>query len=274
MDGGMGRAKVAKRVVVVGGGPAGARAALYASERGHQVTLLEKERELGGQLRYIAQEAHKEDVASYLSWLRRQVERSDIEVRLATEATLDLVRSIDADALIIAVGAHPVIPPIPGCQETQVIGFHEAIERSGKLGARVMVIGGGTIGAEIALEEAERGSEVTLVESLDTIARTGNMLYRIALRQMLERHEDNLHVRTSTQCLSLEDGKAVLQPREGSALEVPFDTAIIACGVRSNSDVVESLFGSAPECFVIGDANKPRQIMDATYDAWAIGANL
>lgn len=275
MDGQMGRAEERKRVVVVGGGPAGARAALYASERGHEVILLEKAHELGGQLRWIAREAHKEDIARYLTWLRTQVGKSDVDVRLGVEATRGLVEGLEPDALIIAVGASPVTPPIPGHEEERVIGFHEAIERSGELGDRIVIVGGGTIGAELALEEAElAGRDVTLVEGLDTIARTGNMLYRIALRQMFERHESNLHVHLKTRCLSLEGGVARIETPEGRVREVPFDTGIIACGMRANAALAEELFGAAPQSFIIGDANKCRQIIDATYDAWAVAANL
>lgn len=275
LDGQMGRAEVAKRVVVVGGGPAGMRAALYAEERGHEVTLLEKEGELGGQLRWIARESHKEDVARYLEWLRTQASKSSVDVRLGWEATPELVRSLEPDALIVAVGGTPVAPPIPGRDEPNVIGFHEAIERAEGLGERIVIVGGGTIGAELALEEAElAGRDVTLVEGLDKIARTGNMLYRIALRQMFERHGESLHVSLKTKCLSLKGGVARLEGEDGEVREVPFDTAVIACGMRPRSDLAESLFGIAPQSFVIGDANKCRQIIDATYDAWAVAANL
>lgn len=274
MDGEMGVAASPQRVAVIGGGPAGVRAALYAAERGHTVVLFEKETELGGQLRYIAQEAHKEDIARYLVWLRRQVEHSDVEVRLGTAATAEDVRAWGADAVIIAVGGEPVTPPIPGADDAQVIGFHEAIEHTHDIGRRVLVVGGGTIGAELGLELAELGREVTIVEGGDTIARTGNMLYRIALRQNFEAHVDSLHVRKQTKCLSLEGGVAQLETPEGEQVELPFDTAVIACGMRARSAEAEALFGSARRSFVIGDANKPRQIVDATYDAWAAAANL
>lgn len=268
-------ALVSKKVVVVGGGPAGMRAALYAAQRGHEVVLLEKEAELGGQLRYIAQEAHKEDIARYLTWLRTQVAKSSVDVRLGCEATRELVEAEQADALIIAVGGSPVTPPIAGVGEPQVIGFHEAIERAEELGRRLVVVGGGTIGAELALELAELdGRDVTLVEGGPTIARTGNMLYREALRQMLEKNAAQLHVLTNTVVQSLEGGIARLSSAEGEALEVAFDTAVIACGVRPNGALAEELYGAAPQSFIIGDANKVRQIMDATLDAWTVATHL
>lgn len=268
------KAELAKRVLVVGGGPAGIKAALTAHARGHEVTLIEQTDALGGQLRYIAQEAHKEDVARYLTYLRTQVEKAGFEVRLGCTATPSLVEEIAPDALIVAVGARPLTPPIPGIDDPRVYGFHKAIEHIHDLGQRVVVVGGGTIGAEIALELAEMpNKDVTLVGSSDEIAEQGNMLYRIALRQMFEKHPNNLHVMTKTRCNSLEGGTArVASP--GGETQIPFDTAIVATGVRARADVAEELFGLAPQSFVIGDCVRPRKIMDATFEGFSVAANL
>lgn len=268
-------AEKAKRVLVVGGGPAGMKAALTASERGHRVTLIEKEQELGGQLRYIAQETHKEDVARLLAYLRMQIAKSDVEVILATRATSETVCEMSADAVIIAVGSKPFELDIPGSESENVLGFHEAIERAHELGERVVVIGGGTIGAEIALELAEMpGKDVTLVVSRDKVAAQGNRLYRVALRQMYEKYGDTLHVLKNARCTSVEEGIAHITFRAGGEKEIPFDTAVLATGVRANSSVAEGLFGLAPQSFMVGDCVRPRKIMEAIFEGYSVAANL
>lgn len=267
-------AREPKDVLVVGAGPAGIKAALTAAERGHRVMLADRADEVGGQLRLIAQEDNKEDIARYLSYLQSQVAKADIELRSNLEVTPELVRSINPDALIIAVGASPVTPRIPGFDGPNVVGFSEAIERSGQLGGRVSIIGAGTIGAEIALEEAERGADVTLIEAGDTVARTGNMLYRIALRQRMDARAERLHVLMEASCSKIGENELEVVLKDGGKQTVPFDSCVMAVGVRSNSDTVEALFGLAPQCFVVGDCKRPRIIKDAVYEGYAVAAAL
>lgn len=149
-----------------------------------------------GQLHSIAQEAHREDVARCLQYVRIQTDKSEVEVRLSTETTPDLVKEIAPDTLIVAVvGSRPVVPPIAGSDSERVLGFHATIGHIHELGRNVMIVGAGTIGAELALELAETPDKnVTLIGSSDTVAEQGNMLYRIALRQAFERDADRLIV--------------------------------------------------------------------------------
>lgn len=264
-----------KKVVVIGAGPAGCKAALTAQARGHQVILLEKETYLGGALHYIAMEHYKEDVKRYLEYLEIQLKKSQVEVRLGCEATPQLVRELAPDALIIGVGASPVTPPIPGLEDPRVIGFHQAITQEDSLGQRVVVIGGGTIGAEIALEQAElKGRQVTVVEMGDKIAAQGNRLYRIALRQKMDSCPERLVRMTNTRCLGITPQGVEVQDSQGQAMVLPADTVVVATGVRANTQLAESFFGLAPQSFMVGDCVKARKIMEATYEGYAVAALL
>lgn len=264
-----------KRVVVIGAGPAGCKAALTAQARGHQVSLLEKEEYVGGALHYIAMEHYKEDVKRYRDYLEIQLKKSGVNLLLGCEATPGMIRSLVPDALIIAVGAKPAEPPIPGIKDHRVIGFHQAIAQPDSLGQRVVVIGGGTIGAEIALEQTElKGRQVTVVELGDKIAAQGNMLYRIALRQKMDSCGEKLVRLTNTSCRRITDRGVEVEDSQGNRQTIPADTVVIATGVRANSQLAESFFGLAPQCFMVGDCVKPRKIMEATYEGYAAAAWL
>lgn len=268
-------AKTVKNVLVVGAGPAGCKAALTAAGRGHRVTLAERDEEIGGALRLIAREAHKEDVARYLGYLRTQVEKSPIDLRLSCEADADFIRDMGPDAVVIAVGASPFTPPIPGSDREGVVGFADAILDPSALGRRVVVVGGGTIGAELGLELAESGKhEVTIVEMGDKIAAQGNMLYRIALRQMFEKQQGRLVALTGATCTGISSSVVSVAIADEGERDIPYDSVVIASGVRANRACAESLFGIAPQSFMVGDCRKPRKIMDATFEGYSAAAHL
>lgn len=173
-------AEVSKRVLVVGAGPAGCMAAITACARGHKVVLAERADRLGGNVRLVAQESHKEDIARYLHYLEHKIaglERAGVlDVRFGCEVERAFVEEMAPDALIVAVGAEPFVPPVPGADAPVVMGFAQAIEHVEDLGSRVVVVGGGTIGAELALELAEQGHEVKVVEMGSALAAQGNSL--------------------------------------------------------------------------------------------------
>lgn len=266
-----------KRVVVVGAGPAGCRAAMAAAERGHEVTVLEKEPRIGGMLNLIAQEAHKEDIARYLAYLEHAMsklaERGAICLHLNCEATSEMLRTLAPDAVIIAVGAEPWTPPVPGLNEPYAMGFTEAIEHVDRVGQRVVVVGGGIIGAELALELGESGRQVTVAEMGDRIAAQANDLYRIALRQSFDACGDAVELLVHATCQGVYEGTVDVSV-EGTVRSIACDTVIAATGVRSRSALVESLYGIAPQSYIVGDCRTPRVIKDATLEGYSAGAYL
>jgi 2,4-dienoyl-CoA reductase-like NADH-dependent reductase (Old Yellow Enzyme family)/thioredoxin reductase len=268
-----GRAEKEKSVVVVGGGPAGIMAAVTARQRGHRVTLFEKNTFLGGALHYVAMEHYKEDIRSYLEYLLRKIHASGAEIRLSTGATPELVRDLAPDVLFVALGARPVEPAIPGIGLPQVVDFYHAIQYGKELGRRVAIIGGGTIGAEIALELAElHGREVYLVEMTGEIAAQGNMLYRIALRQKMDALP-NLVRLLHTRCVEITPGAVALE-HNGEEQRIPVDSVVIAAGVIARSGEAEAFYGITPDTFSIGDCNRPAKIMEAVFDGYAIASRL
>jgi 2,4-dienoyl-CoA reductase-like NADH-dependent reductase (Old Yellow Enzyme family)/thioredoxin reductase len=269
-----GRSEKEKFVIVVGGGPAGLMTAITARQRGHRVTLFEKNAFPGGALHYVAMEHYKEDIRSYLEYLLAKVRASGAEIRLSTEATPELVRKLEPDSLFVAIGTRPIEPAIPGIHLPHVVDFYQAIQHGESLGQKIAIIGGGTIGAEIALELAElRGKEVSLVEMTGEIAAQGNMLYRIALRQKMDA-APNLIRLLHTRCVEITPDTVLLENDKKETRHIPVDSVVIAAGVIARSGEAESFYGITPDTFSIGDCNRPAKIMEAVFDGYTIASRL
>jgi pyruvate/2-oxoglutarate dehydrogenase complex dihydrolipoamide dehydrogenase (E3) component len=269
-----GKAEKKKRMVVIGGGPAGLMAAITAAQRGHTVTLLEKNPFLGGALYYVAMEHYKQDIRSFLEYLLRKAHSSGVEIRLSTEATPELVKSLEPGAVFVAVGARPIEPVIPGIHLPHVVDFYHAIQHENELGQQVAIIGGGTIGAEIALELAElHGKKVYLVEMTGELAAQGNLLYRIALRQKMDAVPGLVRL-LNTRCAEITPGAVLLQSDGEKERQVNIDSVVIAVGVSAKRKEAETFYGITPDTFLIGDCDKPRKIMEAVFDGYGIASCL
>ena len=242
-----------KRVVIVGGGPAGLEAARTAVRRGHRVTLLEKSGRLGGTLHMAAAADFKADMKKYLAWSIRTVEEDRrIDLRLNTEATPELLRELKPDAILLAVGAKPIIPKLPTCPEKAVwVGeLEEAPEKAGK---KVVIAGAGFTGLEMALNLAQHGREVTVIDLLpaERIGADGIAISMIWLKAALA------EAGVSFLCeVRLEDATAegaVVSHKDGSREVLPCDTVVLSLGVRPDKSLEETAAGLAPEILSIGD---------------------
>lgn len=263
-----------KKVVIIGGGPGGIKAALTASQRGHNVVLIEKNDRLGGQLIHVSKEHYKEDVANYLRYLLRQIEKSKVNVILNTIATKKMLLGLKPDAIIIATGAKEILPPIKGIDNKFVYTGTQAIENSDNLGEELVVIGGGTIGIEIALEESLiNNKKVTVIEMGNEIASQGNMLYKIALKEKLGKCK-SLNIQLNSQCLEIGDNNVLFKDEKGKLINVKADNVIVCTGLKANNDYLNEYYGITSETMMIGDCVKPRKIMEAVFEGHSIALNI
>ena len=258
-----------KRVLVAGGGPGGLYAAYTAARRGHDVLLCEKEDELGGILKSERALPFKHEMYELTGTYERLARRAGVQIRLNCEVTPELVEAEGADALIVAVGSSPLVPPIPGLDGDNVIVVNDYYKNVDRVSDDVVVFGGGLAGCECAIHLGQEGKRVHLVEMRDELAPDANVRHRPLLLREVEKY---VTVHTGYKGLRVTDEGVVCADASGDEHLVPGTTVICALGQRSRTDVVEALRDSAPFVRVIGDAARVSTITNAVY--WGYHAAL
>jgi 2-enoate reductase len=265
------RTEEPKKVVIVGGGPAGLEAARVAALRGHKVTLWERESSLGGHLREASVPEFKRDLARYLDWAKRELYSLDLEVRIGVEVDADLIRGENPEVTIIATGSKPIIPKIPGAGEAKIVTAGELLRRAKTPGKEVLVLGGGLIGCETALWLAQQGRKVTIVEILPDLLAGGTPVQhmnRLMLLDLLRFHR--VEALTGTSLLEISPDGAVLLGRDSSERKLPADMIVLAVGLSPERELYRSLQGQIPNLFLIGDSRSAQNIMNSVWDAYEV----
>jgi NADPH-dependent 2,4-dienoyl-CoA reductase/sulfur reductase-like enzyme len=261
---------IRKKVVVIGGGPAGMQAARDAADRGHKVVLFEKNGALGGALIQAAASPLKEDMKKYLEWaVRMTINHPNIGVKLSTEATQEDVLAENPDALVIAVGAEPSIPDIPGVHRKNVAWAVDV--SSGKVwtGDTVVLAGAGLTGSETALLLAKEGKKVTLIDMLplEIIDQNSPNIATNTLRRMLR--ENGVATITEVKLLEITEQGAVIEGKDQKVTLLPCDTVVLSLGVKPRRELVEKFQNLIQEVYVVGDCRHAKgNLFKATSDGF------
>ena len=265
-----------KGVVVVGGGPGGLEAARVAALRGHNVTLMEKEAELGGNAIVASIPTGKEDLRTFfVAWLERQCKKAGVKIELNKEVTPSSIKELKPDVVIVATGASPLIPSIPGIDKPQVLTAADVL--TGKAGVRgkVIVVGGGEVGVETADFVAEKGlaESVTILEMLpeigaDMTAKNKDYIVGNVLPK------EGVMMFTSMRVYEIKDNMVLALDKEWNNHQFEADTVVNAMGYVPNTTLFEALEGEVPEIYKIGDCLKPRKILDAVHEAAYIARQI
>jgi len=255
-----------KRVMVVGGGLAGMQAGLLLAQRGHRVSLYERDSELGGQWNVAAAMPGKEGYASFTEYLKRSLAAAGVEVLRNTEVTRDMVSAARPDAVVLATGAVPQGVDVPGADRPKVVQANDVITGTAEVRGSVAVLGGRFLGMEMALMLAERGHEVSLVTRGLLGGRRGpeeHFTYLTLVRQLIHRR---IPVYLNTRVLEIGE-TAVVVSFAGEVMSLAADTVVLSVGSVPVDTLARELQGLVPELHVIGDCVEPRHAAAATYEA-------
>ena len=258
-----------KKVLVAGGGPGGLYVAYTAARRGHQVILCEKESEVGGILKSEQALPFKHEMYELAGTYKKLAENAGVEIR--TEVTPEYAEGENPDALIIAAGSTPLVPPIKGLDGENVVVVNNYYKEKEKVTDKVVVFGGGLAGCECAIHLGMEGKEVHIVEMRDELAPDANIRHRPLLLKEIDKYAT-----AHTGCKGLEVTKdgVLCEDKEKHQILIPGTSVICALGQRSRSDVVEALRDCAPYVAVIGDASKVSTITNAVYEGYHVALDI
>lgn len=262
----------AKKILVAGGGPGGMEAAITAARRGHSVILCEKNDHLAANLDYAKQISFKQDIVEFLKSMVIKVQRTpNLELRLNTEVTEDLIRAEKPDVIIAACGAEPTVPPIPGLDRPMVHHVTELYKKHLSVGNKVVIIGGGLAGCEEGLGLAYEGHDVTIVEMKDGLAKDAPYIH---WRHLLEKMDKTVRSYCSAQVLSVEDTGVKIADSEGRELLLEADTVLVATGMRGTLPKLDSWHDLAEEVIFVGDCRKASKILEAMRTGYCAGLTV
>jgi 2,4-dienoyl-CoA reductase-like NADH-dependent reductase (Old Yellow Enzyme family)/thioredoxin reductase len=262
-----------KRVMVVGGGPAGIEASRIAALRGHDVTLFEKEPELGGQLVIGARAPGKDKIYWLIESLVRRLSDSGAQVKLSSAVSAETIAEFAPDVVVIATGGKPMVPDIPGVNGPNVITAWSVVSGEVKIGAtKVAIIGGNATGCEVALQLTKQFNEisVTLIEQFMHLAPDMEQFARAVTNRELAA-ASNVDVQLGWRVIEINESGVKAVNTEGQTRLFEADTNVLAVGVEPMDELLNQLQSVSAQIFIVGDCRQPQNIAAALTDGRIMG---
>ena len=263
-----------KKVVIVGAGPAGMEAALVASQIGHNVVLYEEKDTLGGKMVFASIPQFKSEIGKLLEYYEASLEKSKVEVRLGQKInTLDELSTENPEVIIVAVGADPLVPEIPGIGKEKVLTVVELFENKGlEIGKEVVVLGGGLIGCEVSWYLASQGRSVKVVDILsrDEILQDEHPTNRSMLIRSMEK--EGVKILGKREVARIEEEGAVVKRENGREEFLPADNIVLATGFRPKTNLRNALSRASlnAEVYFVGDCVEPRKLYEAIHEGYYV----
>ena len=263
--------KKIRKVMVIGAGPGGLNVAWVAARRGHQVHLFEKNSAIGGQLSLGSVPSHKKEIQNLILFLKRQAEKYHVHFHLSTDATMETVRELDPDVVVVATGSIPLFPSVPGMGNNTVVSAADILATRQLSRKNTVVVGGGATGCEVALYLAESGSAVTIIEELPRIGtQLESMTRKVLLKTLLEK---GVEIRTGFTLKRIEEGGIVMNGK-GDESFIKTERVVMATGCRSDDTLYNAIKDFKHEVYRIGDCLEPRNAKAAIYEGAVIGRSI
>jgi len=263
-------AETPRKVMVVGAGPGGLNVAWVAARRGHDVHLFERQPRVGGQLILGSTTYYKEGLRKLIRFQTKQMERFGVTCHLNQEVTPGTLKEHSPDVVVLATGSAPVYPQIDGIDNAIVISIDKALNGHGPAEEkRVVVVGGGPTGCEIALHLSEKGYQVTIVETLPKLARQlESMTKRIMLRKL---KENSVISKTECKVIRVEENGVIIEDKDGGRMKLPADQVVFSIGNRPEETLFNQIQSMGYEIHRIGDCIEPRSAKAAIYEGAVLG---
>jgi pyruvate/2-oxoglutarate dehydrogenase complex dihydrolipoamide dehydrogenase (E3) component len=265
---------IKKKVMIVGGGVAGMEAARVAALRGHKVVIYEKTKQLGGQIRIAGKAPGKEKILWFYEYLTAQLRKLEVKIELGVDVSIDVIDAANPDVVIVATGAEPTIPDIPGIEgENRVTAWDVLSGKIDVANQEIIVIGGGMVGCEAAEFMVRRDNQVTVVEMKPTMASDMEPNNRAGLMESLR--DAKVHMLTDTEIVEIRKDGVIGKRRDTEKHHfVKGDLVVFAVGAKPQRDLAEALEEKEVEVYTTGDCNEPRGIMNAVYEGSLIARNI